>query len=252
MDIRYDVHQLTIRSKVATLVGVTAIAVALSGCGGGKSATTTTASAAPTTVASIAPGMINSEIVHAGSEAKAVADVRASDLTPLDKNRFEAFITDHPKIPGAYDTKTVREVINLQISYEVGLGLAEQSRQDDIKHTNEIAKLITSKLTIIRELPHRIDLHFDIQNLTAKPIKNLEFGLRFVSAKDGTEIGLAEVHITRNLAGHGKLSFDYPMSWVRFGSDTGTMMAAIGVPKKAFGQVTEIKYADGTDAGFDD
>jgi len=246
-------EQLTIRTKTVTLVGLVAIAAGLIGCGGARSTAAASPSPAPASSASSpAASSVEAEIVTTANAATVGADVAASTLPSLDKNRFAAFLDDHQTITNAYDGKTVREVINLQISYEVALQLAEQARRDDLLHKQEIAKLIASDVTIVQERPHSIVLHMDLQNLTAKPIKTLEIGLTFVGAKDAKEIGLAEVHLVRNIAGKGRISFDYPMRWVRFGSDTGPMMAAIGQPKKLVGQVTEIKYADGTDAGFDD
>lgn len=252
MDIGDELFELNPTTKSVVLVGLVAIATGLAGCSGGKNAGA--ASPAPTTTSAIATGTasIDGEVVTTATAAKVKADVAASALPPIDKNRFAAFIDDHAALPNAYDGKTVRQVINLQISYEVALQLAEQARRDDLLHQREIAKLITSHVTIVREQPHSITLHIDLQNLTAKTIRNLEIGMEFRAKKDGRSIGLVEIHLVRTIPGKARIAFDYPMRWVRFGADTGPMMAAIGVPKTLSAQVTEIKYADGTDAGFDD
>jgi hypothetical protein len=42
------------------------------------------------------------------------------------------------------------------------------------------------------------------------------------------------------------------MRYYRFGEDAGPLMAAKGKLKTILAQVKEIKYADGSDAGFDD
>ncbi len=245
MDIRYKLLKLTYRAKTTAILGLAALAASLIGCGGHSGSTTSTS-------VTQAPSDASAIVVTTPTLAKVQADVAASSLSALDKNRFAAFIDDHRQIPNAYENKTVREVINLQISYEVALRLAAQARADDTMHKAEIAKLIASKITLASEGDRSLVLHMDLQNLTAKQVKNLEIGLEFDDAKTGTRIGQAEVQLRRNIAPHGRIAFDYPMRYIRFSDDAGPMMASKGKAKKLDAQVTEIKYTDGTDAGFDD
>jgi len=239
-------------------MGLAALAASLSGCGGHTSSTSTSTATASIAVTPVPSGLpaaataIDTEVVTVPTLAKVQADVAASGLTQLDKNRFAAFIDDHRDHTNAYADKTVREVINLQISYEVALRLAAQARADDVLHKAEVAKLITSTVSVISEDDRKIVLHIDLQNLSDKQIKTLELGLEFDDAKSNARIATAEVRITRNIAGKGRIAFDYPMRYYRFSEDAGPLMAAKGKPKKLVAQITEIKYADGTDAGFDD
>ncbi len=259
MDIRYELlEQLTI-SKTIAILGLAALAASLSGCGGHSSSTASTSSAvtqspsaSPAVTGSRTVAAIEKTLVTAPTLAKVQADVAASTLAPLDKNRFAAFIDDHEQIANAYENKTVRDVINLQIAYEVGLRMAAQAHADDTRHKDELAKLITSKITLVNERERSIVLHIDLQNLTAKQVKTIEIGLEFDNAKGGARVGLSEIRLTRNIAPNGRIAFDYPMRYVRFGEDAGPMMASKGAAKTLTAQVTEIKYADGTDAGFDD
>jgi len=252
---------LTNQTKVTAFMGLAALAASLAGCGGHTNSASATASSAVTPAPSAAPaetGMpatattIDTEVVTIPTLAKVQADVAASGLTQLDKNRFAAFIDDHQEHTNAYTDKTVREVINLQISYEVALRLAAQAHADDMMHKAEIAKLITPTITLISEDDRKIVLHVDLKNLSDKQIKTLELGLEFDDAKTNARIAMAEVHITRNIAGKGRIAFDYPMRYYRFSEDAGPLMASKGKPKTLVAQITEIKYADGTDAGFDD
>lgn len=268
-------YQLTKRNQVTGLMGLVALAAGLFGCGTHTSSNTTTtttaatASSEVTQAPSAAPGVVASgipaasgvpasassidgTIVHDADLAAVTAAVNASGLLQLDKNRFAAFLDDHAGHPNAYEGKTVREVINLQISYEVGLRLAAQARADDEKHRAEIAGLITPKIALAQERERSLVLHLDLLNLTAKPIKSIELSLEFDNPKTGARIGITEVALVRNIPGKGRIAFDYPMRYLRFGEDTGAMVAARGTPKKLIAQVTEIKYADGSDAGFDD
>jgi len=238
---------LTVRTKVTALMGLAALAASLAGCGHTTTTTTTT-----TAVASVAPGAIDAEVVTVPTLAKVQADVAASDLTTLDKNRFAAFIDDHQDGTNAYAGKSVREVINLQISYEVGLRMTAQADAEDKRHKAMLAKLIAPTVSLISEDDRKIGLHLAFRNLSAKEIKKLELGLELDDAKTGARIALSEVHVTRNIAGHATVAFDYPMRYYRFGEDAGPLMAAKGKPKTILAQVKEITYADGTDAGFDD
>ena len=257
---------MTIHSKVTAFMGLAALAASLAGCGGhtnGSSSSNATASSAVTPAPSVAPAeaasgepaaasAIDAEVVTLPTLAKVRTDVAASGLTQLDKNRFQAFIDDHAEHTNAYVDKTVREVINLQISYEVALRLAAQAHADDMLHKAEIAKLVAPTITLVSEDARKIVLHFDFRNLSDKEIKKMELGLEFDDAKTNARIAMAEVHITRNIPGHGHIAYDYPMRYYRFSEDAGPLMASQGKPKKLDAQVTEINYADGTDAGFDD
>lgn len=257
-------HELTPHSKVIALLGLAAFAASLAGCGGHTNATSTaTASSAVTPAPSVAPSLapggaptaaptIDTEVVTIPTLAKVQADVASSGLTQLDKNRFAAFIDDHQDRANAYVDKTVREVINLQISYEVALRLAAQADADDKLHKAMLAKLIASTVTLVSEDDRKVVLHFAFQNLSDKEIKKLELGLEFDDAKTNARIAMSEVHLTRNIPAHGRIAFDYPMRYYRFSEDAGPLMAAKGKPKTLVAQVKEIKYADGTDAGFDD
>jgi hypothetical protein len=229
-------------------MGLAALAASLAGCGGRAASS----SSAATAVASVAPGAIDAEVVTVPTLAKVQADVAASDLSTLDKNRFAAFVGDHQDRTDAYEGKTVREVIDLQISYEVGLRMAAQANADDRRHKAMLAKLIAPAVALVSEDDRKIVLHFAFRNLSAKEIKKLDLGLELHDAKTGARIAMSEVHVTRDIAGHGTVAFDYPMRYYRFGEDAGPLMAAKGKPKTIVAQVKEIKYADGSDAGFDD
>ena len=111
--------------------------------------------------------------------------------------------------------------------------------------------LIESSVTKTRDEDRTISLFVHLQNKSAKTIESLDAGLE-VHDSSGTRIGLAEITIARTIAPHASAAFWYPMRYVRFGEDTGTMRLAAGKPKTVRMDVTEIKYADDSDAGYDD
>ena len=145
----------------------------------------------------------------------------------------------------ALDPRKARE------AYAVGQRLAAQDREQQAEHRAQMARLISSTVTKTRDADRTISLLVRLQNKSAKAIKSLDAGLEVHNAS-GKRIGLAEITIAREIAPHSNATFWYPMRYVRFGEDTGTMRLAAGKPKTVQMDVTEIKYADGSDAGYDD
>lgn len=146
---------------------------------------------------------------------------------------------------GTLDPQKARE------AYAVGQRLAAQDREQRVEHREEMARLIDSTITKTRDEDRTISLFVRLQNKSAKPIESLDAGLEVHDAA-GTRIGLAEISVARPIGPHASAAFWYPMRYVRFGEDTGTMRLAAGKPKTVQMDVTEIKYADGSDAGYDD
>lgn len=114
-----------------------------------------------------------------------------------------------------------------------------------------MARLIDANVPQTRDADRTISLYVHLHNRSAKPIRSLEAGLE-VHDSAGKRIGLTEIGIEKPIAAHGTLAFWYPVRYVRFSEDAGTMRLAAGKPKTIQMDVTEIKYADGTDAGYDD
>jgi hypothetical protein len=136
-------------------------------------------------------------------------------------------------------------------AYAVGQRLAAQDRAQEAEHRKEMAALIAVSVPQTRDADRTISLLVLLQNKSTKAVKSLDAGLE-VHNRSGVRIGLAEITIARPIAPHATVSFWYPMRYVRFGEDTGTMRLAAGKPKTVQMEVTEIKYADGSDAGYDD
>lgn len=112
-------------------------------------------------------------------------------------------------------------------------------------------RLIEASVPRTRDADRTITLYVRLHNRSAKTIRALEAGL-YVHDASGKRIGLTEIGIEKPIAPHGTLEFWYPLRYVRFSEDAGTMRLAAGKPKNIRMDVTEIKYADGTDAGYDD
>jgi hypothetical protein len=138
-----------------------------------------------------------------------------------------------------------------QQAYALGQRLAMQDREQRARHRAQMARLIEATVPKTRETGRTISLFVRLRNRSAKPITALDSGL-FVFDRSGRRIGMAEIHLTRRVGGRESVAFWYPMGYVRFGEDAGTMLLAAALPKNVRMEVTEIRYADGSDAGYDD
>lgn len=114
-----------------------------------------------------------------------------------------------------------------------------------------MAKLIDATVSQTRDVDRTISLFIRLQNRSSKAIKSLDAGLEIHDAS-GARVGMSEIHLSRAIRAHASSAFWYPMRYLRFGEDAGTMRMAAGKPKTVEMDVTEIKYADGSDAGYDD
>lgn len=147
--------------------------------------------------------------------------------------------------------KPILDPVKAQEAYAVGERLAAQDRANTTNHRAEMARLIQASVSRTREAGRTISLYVRLYNRSAKAIRSMEAGLEVHDAA-GKRIGLTEIGIEKPIAAHGTLAFWYPLRYVRFSEDAGTMRLPAGKPKTVQMNVTEIKYADGTDAGYDD
>jgi hypothetical protein len=148
-------------------------------------------------------------------------------------------------------TQPILDRAKAQQAYAVGQRLAAQDRAQQAEHRAEMARLIDARVSRTHEHDRTISLLIELHNKSAKRITSADSGI-FVFVKGGRRIGMAEIHLARSIAPRSRVSFWYPMRYLRFGEDTGEMVLAAGKPKRVTMDVTEIKYADGSDAGYDD
>lgn len=114
-----------------------------------------------------------------------------------------------------------------------------------------MARLIDAQVLDTRDAGRVISLYTRLSNKSAKTIASLDAGITVYDAS-GRRIGLTEIHLPRTVPPRAGVAFWYPMRYLRFSEDAGTMRLAAGKPKHVEIDVTEIKYADGSDAGYDD
>jgi hypothetical protein len=130
--------------------------------------------------------------------------------------------------------------------------LVEQDRIAEAAHRAEISRLIDATALQIRDADRHVLFVLQIKNKTNRAISALDAGLQVNLESNGKRVGLTELHIKRIIAPQRSVTFSVPLRYVRFGEDTASMRLAEGKPKRAQIEVTEIKYADGSDAGYDD
>lgn len=133
----------------------------------------------------------------------------------------------------------------------VGARLAAQEAADAAKHKAEIAKLIRAELSHVHERDRTMSLTLGIVNYTAKTVKSLEFGLE-VDDASGKALGRAELRTAQTIGPKASASITFNFPYTKFGSGTGAVREALGKPKRYLLDVKEIKYTDGSDAGYDD
>lgn len=137
-------------------------------------------------------------------------------------------------------------------AYEVGLRLAAQDRAADKAHRDEMARLIGTSILRTRDADFALSLLLQVHNKSTKVIRRFDAGLE-VDAKDSTHrLGLAEIEVNRAIRPQSTSTFWEPVRYLRFGEDSGVVEMAAGKSKNVKLEVTEIKYTDGSDAGYDD
>lgn len=136
-------------------------------------------------------------------------------------------------------------------AYLVGERLAAQDRAARAEHRAQMGRLIDADVSQTRDADRTISLFVRLQNKSGKAIRALDAGIEVHDPK-GARIGLTELHLEKSIPAHANVAFWYPLRYVRFSEDAGTMRLAAGKPKIVYMEVTEIRYADGSDAGYDD
>ncbi|GAC1393811.1 MAG: hypothetical protein NVSMB31_13560 [Vulcanimicrobiaceae bacterium] len=197
------------------------------------------------------PNAIDDLHVDAKTLAKAAQAVETSALPQNDKIAFAAMVEQHRAKPHDLDGKTVREIILQERTYEVGLRMGAQERADDKKHREAIAKLMAVTIQAHSEEEHRIVLKLRVVNKTAKAMTRFDSAIE-VHDRNDKRIGIAEFVADRAVPPHQTVTFSQPISYLRFGEDAGMMRMFQRKPKTVELEVKEIKYRDGSDAGYDD
>lgn len=223
---------LTIRHLSA--MGLAALAASLVGCSAASSHEAASDVVTQTNVAEVSRGV--------------EAD---RSIARKDRDRFLAFVSEHESTPDAYTGKTVTQIVNLQKAHEVGVRLQLEAEREDRAHRAALARVIDAEIVKAPERERSIEYVVRVKNLTRKTIAHIEFGLEVHDAS-GKRIGLAEMRSDAHVLARTQRDLEIPMRYVRFGEDAGPMREAAGQPKTYELLVKEIKYTDGSDAGYDD
>lgn len=133
----------------------------------------------------------------------------------------------------------------------VGVRLAAQDRENEERHRAAIAKLVRIDAVRIDERDRTIRVAFTIHNLSSKDVKALEFSFES-DGVSGNRIGTTELRTGEPVRGKSTRALVLQIPYTQFGEDTGPMREALGKPQRYSLDVKEIKYADGSDAGYDD
>lgn len=140
---------------------------------------------------------------------------------------------------------------NAALAQAVGAKLAAQEAAETARHKAEISKLIRAELSNAHETDRTMSLTLGVINYTKKTVKALELGLE-VDDASGNPLGRTELRTGKEIGPNAKTTVTFNMPYTHFGSGTAAVREALGKPKRYLFDVKEIKYTDGSDAGYDD
>ena len=103
----------------------------------------------------------------------------------------------------------------------------------------------------VDERDRTIGIAFTVHNLTNKNVKALELSFESDGVR-GNRIGSTELRTGQALPRNGTRTIAMYVPYTQFGEDTGPMREALGKPQRYTLDVKEIRYTDGSDAGYDD
>lgn len=217
--------------RLARIVGVAAFAAALAAC----------AQKVP----------VEQRTVTRGDEGAISAAVRDSTMSGGDKDAFATFLFDNAKRPEAFEGKTVREVIAAQRAHDVGVRLEREDRASTRARRAAMARVIALSIARVTDAQNSVILNIGISNRSSETITGFDAGLEVDDKGTRRRVGLAELHIERRVPPHSRASFAYPMRYVRFGEDTGSMRLERGRPKAATLDPTGVRFGSGRGADTD-
>lgn len=140
---------------------------------------------------------------------------------------------------------------NAALAQQVGAQLAAKEREETARHRAEIAKLIRAELSSVKEADRTISLRVGTVNYTNKTITSLEIGLE-VDDASGNALGRTELRSSQTIGPKSQTTIVFNRPYTAFGSGTAAVRESLGKPKRYLLDVKEIKYSDGSDAGYDD
>lgn len=149
------------------------------------------------------------------------------------------------------NSKPAITAANARKAYHVGENLAAQDRASTQRRRAQMARLVRVRVLSAREMDRSVNLLVEIRNLTAKATRSVDMVLE-IDEQSGQRLALAALHTAKPIAANGSLTVHLPVRFIRFGEDAARMSEARGVPKRYVLDVSDVTFADGSDAGYDD
>ncbi|MFN2448408.1 MAG: hypothetical protein ABR508_01255 [Candidatus Baltobacteraceae bacterium] len=134
---------------------------------------------------------------------------------------------------------------------QVGHHLEAQDRANAARHAAQMAAVIGARVLQIKDVDTGVAFLISVHNKTAKTIRSLGEGYEVRAGSK--RIGLLEVDEARaKVRPHATVRFWQKEPYTRFGDEAGDMRQAQDRHKTATVKIIEVKYSDGSDAGYDD
>lgn len=134
---------------------------------------------------------------------------------------------------------------------DIGARLAAQDRANEQQHREQLARLARIDAVVVHEDDRSIEIAFTMRNLAEKRVASLDVGFES-DGPDGTRIGMAELRSVATIPPRTARHLSLTVPYTQFGEDTGAMREAEGKPQRYAVDIKEIRYADGSEVGFDD
>lgn len=189
--------------------------------------------------------------VTRADEGAISAAVRESRLPQGDKDAFATFLFENANRPEAFEGKSVREVIVAQRAHDVGVRLEREDRASTRARRAAMARVIALTVARVADAQNSVHLNIIVANRSNETITGFDAGLEVDDKRSRRRVGLAELHVERRIPPHSRVSFDYPMRYVRFGEDTGSMRLARGRAKTASLDPMGVRFGGGRGADTD-
>jgi hypothetical protein len=200
------------------------------------------------------PRDVASTVVTVTNRPSILVEVADSSLSDEQKRAFgKAFAR---AAAGGRDDVTGRTVHDLIIDQErrdVAAALVAKDAESLDSHATEIAKYVEAEVTDVTP-PHATAEHlrFTVRNVGPKAIRRLEVGIE-IATRDEHRLGLAEFDTDEPVAPHASRTIAVDVPFSRFAAEgTWRLIEATGTAKRVATRVKEVRFADGTDVGYDD
>ena len=94
-------------------------------------------------------------------------------------------------------------------------------------------------------------MRLEVHNFSKKTVHRFDIALALLTPA-GKTLGTTEIHVIHTFLPLARAHFSTVFPYTQFGEDTGNVVLAKGQRLRWNARIKEIRYADGSRAGYDD